>query len=248
MVLIEISGKSVEPSCPLSVHLGMGVSHRISAFQETNESKRENLGLFWSGICYDKCKIKSNNLLKKWVSKGLLPSHNDHTELRTEVFHWQAHGTTVISHPHTPLADYSWLAIGPGRPQVSFKIHQRIIERDGGARQIPLCLKPRNSHGTSRQLCLLLQGCVSGVCAALCRQRISWCGAKLASFYLFACLPHKNKNTGLSGKEDILLGVVHQNFQNSSTKYICHISQFISHCSSLNNSDNGFAYSFCERE
>lgn len=117
MLLTEISGKGVEASCPLSVYVCMCVScwiwgtlwSGISELQKPNESKQKYLRLFWSGNCYGKCNIKSSNLPKKWVSKGILHSLNDHTEFRT-VFHWQAHGAIGISHPHIPfLAILGWL-------------------------------------------------------------------------------------------------------------------------------------------
>lgn len=148
----KISGKGVENSCPFSVSVCPCVSFwiwgtlrsGISELQKPNESKRKDLWLFWSVICYGKCKIQSNNLPIKWVSKQILHFHNDHTEFRRGVFHWQSYGTIDISHPHTPFPIYSCLAISNGRPQVSFKIHQCIIERYGGA-MIPLFPKNKGT-------------------------------------------------------------------------------------------------------
>lgn len=77
MLLIEISGKSIENSHPLSVYVCMPVScgmwgtlqSGISELQRANESKQKDLRLFRYGICYDKCNVKGNNLPKKMTIK-----------------------------------------------------------------------------------------------------------------------------------------------------------------------------------
>lgn len=241
MLLIEISGKGVEPSCPLSAYVCMCVScwiwgtlqSGISELKKPNKSKQKDLWLFWSNICYGKCNIKSNNLPKIWVSKGILHSH-DNTEFRTGLFHWKAHGTTGISHAHTHFPGCSWLAISNGKPQVSFKIHQCITERHGGARQTPLfpqnkgtLMWPTGSFACCPRVVCLGSVLLSATNAGPRR------GAKLAFFYLFTCLQCENNDMHISGKEDILLCVVHQNFHYTSTKYfvIGHISQFMNLCS-----------------